>query len=122
MHNDFENNKWWNREIARANRFDNYYLFAIAWLRSSRSIDSIASCNHFRRRYNAHLKVDFVKIIDIVFVNIVLRNRCLYALKPRSNKLRIFAFCSLIIVFTIIFRFERIVTIDKLSYPILANW
>lgn len=121
MHNSLESNKWWNRQTTRTNCFNNCHPFAIAWLRSSRSTSSITSCNYLRHRYNAHLKVGFVKIIDIVFVNIVLRNRCLYALKLDSNKLRIFAFYSLIIVFTIIFRFEYFVTIDKLSYPILVS-
>jgi hypothetical protein len=32
------------------------------------------------------------------------------------------AFCSSVIVFTIIFRFERMVAIDKLSHPVLASW
>ena len=103
MHNGFENDKRWDGKAARANRFDNRHPFTVAWLRNSGPTSSIASSNDFCGRNHAQLEASFVKIVDIIFQNPVFSDGGLYSLEPRLNKLRIFAFCSLIIVFTIIF-------------------
>jgi len=57
-----KNNKWWNCNPLGINGFNNYNLFVIALLYSSRLAGPIGSGNNFSSYNNAYLVASFIKI------------------------------------------------------------
>ena len=55
-----------NAVILGINSFNNYNLFAIAWLYSSRPAGPISSSNNFSSYNNTYLAGSFIKILDIL--------------------------------------------------------
>jgi hypothetical protein len=70
---------------------------------------------------NAHLKASFIKIIDILLSNTIFCYSILNQAKPLINDFRIFAFCTLVIVFAGIFGYKIIMPLDKVANLVLSS-
>ena len=99
-----KNNKCWNYNPLGIDSFNNYNLFLIAWLYSSRPAGPVGSSYNFSSCNNTHLAASFIKILDILIKNPILNFSVLNAFKPALNKYRTFIFCTLIVVLAIVFR------------------
>jgi hypothetical protein len=100
-----KDNERWNRKPLSIDGLDNCNPFSIAWLYCPRLSGPVGSCNDSRSRNDAHLEASFVEIVDIVIKNPV-ENLCiLKAYKLGTNKYRVLALSTLVVVLAIVLRF-----------------
>jgi hypothetical protein len=78
-------------------------------------------CNNLCCMCNTHLKVSFIKIVDILLSNTICCYRILNQAKPLINDFRIFAFYTLVVVFAGIFGYKIIMPLDKVANPVLSS-
>ena len=80
----------------------------------------LKSTDNFSSWSDTHLKTSFIHIIDIFLHNPILLS-CLHSFKPVFNKLRIFTFYTLIIIFLGVFWLQFWVVLDITVNPVFSN-
>ena len=116
-----KDNKQQNCNPQSINGFNNCNLFLITQLYYSRLASIVSSSNNFYSYNNTYLETSFIKILDIIVKNPILNNYIKNAFKLGPNKYRILIFSPLIVILTIIFRFQIIIAVNKISHLVLAN-
>jgi hypothetical protein len=102
MYYRFKNNKRWYRKAAYTDCLNYCYLFSVPWLRSSRPTSPIRACNYLRCSNHTYLEARLVEVVYIRLLKPILRVGSRYTPEPASQKRRIFAFCSLVIVLAVV--------------------
>lgn len=93
--------KWRETPSLGIDAFNRRSSFSITWLDRLAYSLSIGARNHHGSANNAHHEASLVKVVKIAVLNPILRLHVLNQLKPRANKLRIFARGSLKVVYAI---------------------